>query len=145
MAKKENFEEVSIGAEAPKVGTEKKKKTKKLSKVINGNVLTITEAVTGAVLTFDAGSLPEAIQANLMPYGLSQKLGDAAAGKEGQEAVDSINKVWEGLSKGDWSVRAPAGEKITKQGLVSAYEEMEDGPQKDAMKSLLVKLNVIKA
>ena len=62
------------------------KKRKKLTKVIEGTVLTITEAVTGTVIKVDFAKLPENIKANLGPYGLSQKLGDAAAGKEGQEA-----------------------------------------------------------
>ena len=58
----------------------KKKRGKKLSKSIEGSVLTITEAVTGSVLSYDFSKLPEKIQGLLGPYGLSQKLGDAAAG-----------------------------------------------------------------
>jgi len=121
------------------------KKRKKLSKVIAGNVLTITESITGSVLTFDAATLPTGIQANLMPYGLSQKLGDAAAGKEGKEAVEAINKVWEGLVKGDWSVRAPAAEKITKSSMLDIYNALPEGKEKQVLKGLLVKIGVLKA
>ena len=116
------------------------KKTKKLSKVIEGNVLTIAETVTGAKLVFDADKLPAGIKANLMPYGLSQKLGDAAAGRSGQDAVDAINKVWDGLSKGDWSTRVPAAEKITKKGIFEKVEAMAEGKEKDLAKKLLEKL-----
>jgi hypothetical protein len=121
------------------------KKRKKLSKVIAGNVLTITESITGSVLTFDAATLSAGIQANLMPYGLSQKLGDAAAGKEGKEAVEAINKVWEGLVKGDWSVRAPAAEKITKSSMLDIYNALPEGKEKQVLKGLLVKIGVLKA
>ena len=124
---------------------ETKKKRRRLSKSIAGNVLTIIEADTNTTMTFDAGSLPEGIQANLMPYGLSQKLGDAAAGKAGQVAVDAISKVWEGLVKGDWSVRAPATEKISKSSILDTYTAMEEGAEKEVFKGLLIKLGVIKA
>ncbi len=100
------------------------KKVKKLTKVIEGTVLTITEAITGTVIKVDFAELPENIKANLGPYGLSQKLGDAAAGKEGQEAVDSIMKVKEGLDKGDWTVRAPAAAKVNKKDLAEKFNAM---------------------
>jgi len=118
------------------------KKKKKLAKSIAGNVLTITESITGTVMTFDAEKLPATIQANLMPYGMSQKLGDAAAGKKGQVAVDAINKVWEGLMKGDWSVRAPAAEKISKNDILATYNAMPEGKEKVIFKGLLEKLGV---
>ena len=134
--KKEN-----VGAQAASKA-DAPKKAKKLSKAINGNVLTIIEGVTGTSMTFDAAKLPATIQANLMPYGLSQKLGDAAAGREGKEAVDAINKVWEGLMKGDWSVRVPAGAKITQNSLLDVYKAMPDGKEKDVMAGLLAKIGV---
>lgn len=119
---------------APAATEGKTKKTKKLSKVIEGNVLTITDGTTGTVLTFDAGSLPADIQKKLMPYGLSQKLGDAAAGKEGKEAVDSINKVWEGLMKNDWTTRAPAAEKVNKKDIAEKFAALDP-----KMKAILMK------
>lgn len=134
-------------ATAAPVATVKAKKSKKLGKSISGNVLTISESTTGSVLTFDAGKLPAAIQANLMPYGLSQKLGDAAAGKTGKEAIDSINKVWEGLAKGDWSTRAPAAEKINKKDIIEKFAALDDKTKKllasnPATADLLAKLGV---
>ncbi len=125
----------------------KKAGRKKLAKSINGTVVTLTEGVTGKVMTFDFAKLPKGIQDNLGPFGLGHKLGDAAAGKEGQEATDAITKVWEGLMKGDWSVRAPAAEKISKNDLVAMYVAMPEGTkeekiQKDAFKGLLEKLGV---
>lgn len=112
----------------------KAKKTKKLSKVIEGNVLTITDGTTGSVLTYDMAKLPSEIQKKLAPYGLSQKLGDAAAGKEGQVAVDAINKVWAGLMANDWSVRAPAAEKINKKDILAKFDALDPKVKATLMK-----------
>ena len=111
-------EEVAAQAveEAPK------KRARRLTKTIDGNVLTIAESVTGTEMKFDFTDLPDEIQALFGPFGMSQKLGDSAAGKKGQEAVDSIMKVWEGLAAGNWTVRAPAAAKITKKSILGAYD-----------------------
>jgi hypothetical protein len=119
-----------------------KTKKKRLAKVIDGNILTIAEAVTETKLAFDVFDLPESIRSLLTVYGMSQKLGDAAAGKKGQEAVDAINKVWTGLSEGNWSVRAPAAEKISKKSILGKYAEMPDGEEKNLAGELLKKLGI---
>ena len=112
----------------------KVKKAKKLSKVIEGNVLTIKDRATNTTLVFDFAKLPIEIQKLLGPYGMSQKLGDAAAGKSGQVAVDAINKVWAGLMANDWSVRAPAAEKINKKDVAAKFAALAP-----AQKALLMK------
>ena len=114
---------------------------RKLQKGIEGNVVTIKEAATESELVFDFGTLPIEIQGKLGPFGLGHKLGDAAAGKEGQEAVDAINKVWEGLMNNDWSVRAPAGEKVSKSSIIGKIGALSDEEQA-AAKELLAKLGV---
>lgn len=121
--------------------TEKKKK--KLGKAIEGNVVTITEGITNTTLKFDFATLPAAIQANFGPFGLGHKLGDAAAGREGQEAVDAINKVWEGLAKGDWTIRMPASEKVSKRSILDKYNEMPEGKEKVLAQGLLQKLGLL--
>ena len=60
---------------------------------------------------------------------------------EGEEAVASIGKVWEGLTKSDWSVRAPAGEKITKSSLKEKMSGLSEKEQAVAA-ALLAKLGV---
>ena len=127
MSKEEN------AAAAP----EKAKKAKRLAKVIDGTVLTIKESLTDTTLTLDFATLPEGIQALLGPYGMSQKIGDAAAGKKGQESVDAMNKVWEGLLAGNWSVRAPAAEKISKKSILGKFADMPEGKEKVAAAALL--------
>lgn len=134
---------MSEDVKAPEA-TEGKKKKKKLSKIIEGSIITIVEAVTGTTLKFDVNTLPEAIQTNLKYHGASQKLGDAAAGREGQEAVNAINKVWEGLAKGDWSVRAPAAEKVSIKDLAGKVAAMADGKDKKMAEELLRKLGILK-
>ena len=126
-----------------KTEAEAPKKRKKLSKAIEGTVLTVTEAVTGKVLKYDFSTLPEAIQQAFGPFGMGHKIGDAAAGKKGQEAVDSMNKVWEGLQAGNWSVRAPAAKKITKKSIMAKFDEMPDGKEKVLAEGLLKKLGLM--
>lgn len=126
---------------APEVSV---KRPKKLSKVINGNVLTITDSETKTILNFDASTLPEAIQKLLMPYGLSQKIGDAAAGKTGQVAVDAMKKVWEGLQKNDWSVRVPKGDTVSVNEVLAKVNAMPEGKEKAQYMDLLKKVGIIK-
>lgn len=114
---------------------------KKLEKLVTGNVLQITEGTTAAVLKFDINELSDSIRFNLSMHGLSQKLGDAAAGKTGEDAVLAINAVWKGLKKGDWAVRAPAGEKVSKKSIIDAIGNLSDAEQKKA-KDLLAKLGL---
>ena len=118
------------------------KKRRRLTKVIDGTVLTITESETNTEMKFDFSDLPDEIQSLFGPFGMSQKLGDSAAGKKGQEAVDSIMKVWEGLKEGNWTVRAPAAAKITKKSIMSKFEEMADGKEKEMAAELLKKLGI---
>jgi hypothetical protein len=121
------------------------KKTKKLSKSIEGTALTITEHETGTVVTYDFSTLPGSIQSLLGPFGLASKLGDAAAGKKGQDAVDAINKVWEGLVSGNWSVRAPAAEKISKNSIMEKFNAMPEGKEKKLTESILKNLGILPA
>jgi hypothetical protein len=122
--------------------SEKAKRVRKLGKGIEGTVVVIKEAVTNQEFRFDFATLPAGIQQKLGPYGLSQKLGDAAAGKEGQVAVDSINKVWEGLVNNDWTVRAPAAEKVSKNDILANFEKLSDKERKVAA-PLLKQLGIL--
>lgn len=121
---------------------EESKRVKKITKVVEGSVLTITAGEN--VMKFDIANYNSAIRAHLEMHGLSQKLGDAAAGAESTaEAVEYIGKVNEGLLKGDWSTRAPAGEKLSKKGILEKYEALSD-KEKAMVSPLLIKLGLIK-
>ena len=118
------------------------KKPKKLSKTFEGSVLIISEGVTGKVLKFDLTKLSDTVQNFLIKHGASQKIGDAAAGREGEEAIEAMGKVWDALLKGDVTVRLPAAEKITKKSLVDKVSAMPDGKEKEQAKALLAKLGL---
>ena len=111
-------------------------KKKRLSKVIDGTVLTITEGLTDTVLAFDFADLPEDIKALLGPFGLSNKIGDSAAGKKGQDAIDAMQKVFDGLMASNWSVRAPAATKITKGALSSGIDALPESERAAAIATL---------
>jgi hypothetical protein len=119
------------------------KKAKKLGKEIIGNVVKITEVVTGKVMEFDFNKLPAEVKTKLGPFGLNHKLGDAAAGCAGQEAVDSIQKVWDGLMAGNWAVRAPKGESVSVAAISSGLDKLPP-KEAEAARALLIKLGIIK-
>jgi hypothetical protein len=123
---------------------EVEKKKKKLGKSIAGTVVIINEGTTGKVINYDFAKLPPEIQKNLGPFGLGHKLGDAAAGKSGQEALDAIQKVYDGLVKGDWLVRAPAAEKVSKKGILDKFNALNPKEQEIA-RGLLEKLGILPA
>ena len=119
-----------------------KKSRKKLTKMIEGTIISITaaEGAQGDML-FDFSDLPQDIQSKLGPFGLNHKLGDAAAGKSGVDAEAAINKVWEGLMTGDWSVRAPATPKVSIKAIADKMTNLSPEEQ-DAAKALLAQLGV---
>ncbi len=116
------------------------KKTKKLAKEIEGSVVKIT-VEGGAVMEFDFAALPKDIRVKLGPFGLSHKLGDAAAGKAGAEAEEAIKKVFEGLTSGDWTTRAPAAPKLTKKNIAENLGNLSED-EAAAAKALLEKLGI---
>ena len=115
---------------------------KKLQKKIEGNVISI-QAMDGAQgeMTFNFDLLPEGVQQKLGPFGLSHKLGDAAAGKTGVEAEESIIKVWEGLKNGDWSVRLPAAPKVSTKTISTNLDNLS-AEEQDIAKAILAKLGI---
>jgi hypothetical protein len=118
------------------------KRDRKLEKSVEGTVVTIN-ALGGAkgAVAFDASTLPQNVQDALIPFGLSHKLGDAAAGRTGADAEEAIQKVWEGLVAGDWSVRTPAAPKIKITEVKNALANMSD-EEATAARELMKKLGI---
>jgi hypothetical protein len=112
-----------------------------MTKTLDGTILRIKEVESGTDRAYDFAKLPMDIQTKFGPFGLSHRIGDAAAGKKGKEAVDAMDKVWKGLVDGNWTVRAPAGEKLTKKGLLDKVDQMSPKEQA-AAKALLQKLGL---
>ena len=121
---------------------DKVKRAKKLAKEIEGEMVKITvgDGAKGEMI-FLFSDLPADIQSKLGPFGLGHKLGDAAAGKEGLEAEEAINKVFDGLKSGDWSVRAPAGPRVSIKALADNVSKLDPASQ-EAAKALLTSLGV---
>lgn len=128
--------EVAEGA-APEETAAVAKREKKLTKAIEGTIVKIT-AIGGehGEMSFDTAELPEDIQKSLIPFGASHKLGDAAAGRSGKEAEEAIKKVWEGLVKGDWTVRAPAAPKVSLTQVKDNLAKMSDEERAKAQELL---------
>lgn len=101
------------------------KRAKKLSKGIDG-LTVIIKVLDGEAgeMKFDTSLLPDNVKEHLVPFGAGHKLGDSAAGRTGKEAEDAIQKVWEGLMKGDFTVRAPAAPKVSTAEVKNALENM---------------------
>ena len=115
------------------------KKSKKLSKDLAtepGVVIITVEGGKKGPMKFPFDKLPEGIQKNFGPFGLGHKLGDAAAGRKGEDAESAIMKVWEGLMKGDWTVRAPAAPKISVTEVASKFSALPKAEQAVAKKLL---------
>jgi len=115
------------------------KKSKKLSKDLAtepGVVIITVEGGKKGPMKFPFATLPENIRKNFGPFGLGHKLGDAAAGRKGEDAEASIMKVWEGLMKGDWTVRAPAAPKISVTEVASKFSALPKAEQAVAKKLL---------
>jgi hypothetical protein len=120
---------------------EKTKRVKKISKSFEGDVLVIVAGET--ILRFDVNAYSDAIKHQAMLHGISQKIGDAAAGCESsEEAVDYINKTAAALEKGDWTTKSPAGEKVTKKSLLEKFSGLSDA-ERELAEPLMRKLGLI--
>jgi hypothetical protein len=65
---------------------------------------------SGNVLTGSLDSLKPEIVTQAALHGINQKLGDAAAGKQGDEAEEAVMSVWEQIVGGNWNAKAEPGE-----------------------------------
>jgi hypothetical protein len=120
------MEEV-IETEGTEVAAPAVKRDKKLTKSIEGTVITI-EAIGGekGPMTFDCAELSEETCQKLIPFGASHKLGDAAAGRSGKDAEEAITKVWDGLLKDEWTVRQAALPKVSISQVKDALAGMSE-------------------
>jgi len=122
-------------AEAEATPKRPKKLTKDLATKPGTVIIKVSDGVKGAQ-EYVFGQLPDKIRKLFGPFGLGHKLGDAAAGRSGKDAESAIGKVWEGLMKGDWSVRAPAAPKISVTEVKANFDKLSEAEQKTAKKLL---------
>jgi hypothetical protein len=69
----------------------------------------VTFKRAGEDRTFDIAGLPGDIIEELVIHGLTQKIGDAAAGKSGDDATAAMQKVHDALREGNWGVKRSGG------------------------------------
>ncbi len=117
------------------------KRPRKLLKTVTGTTIVIEVPAANESLTYTLDDF-EKVQEQLAMYGISQKLGDAAAGKDGADAVAAIVKVADGLKAGDWSVRAPAAPKVTKAQINEKLDAMSPKEREQA-NALLKKMGFV--
>lgn len=137
---------------------------KKTTKVIDGDVITITFVDSDEELQVDINDIPAETISKLAMHGLSQKLGDSTAGTEPGEAFGRASAVAKDLLDGNWSTRvAAAGPRTTQlaEALAAAtgksleeaagkIEAMDDDGKKDLrahphIKAELAKIKAAKA
>ena len=124
---------------APEAAKRNKKLLKDLSK---SPIVAITaEGGEKGAMQFDFTKLPQIVKDKLGPFGLGHKLGDSAAGRTGKDAEEAIQKVWDGLMSGDWSVRAPAAPKVSLSDIASNFEKLSN-PEKAKASALLAALGI---
>lgn len=131
----------NVETTAPATAPTEAKRPRRLTKDLTGGKVTI-EVLGGAKgkMIFDPADLPEVVREQMVPFGCGHKLGDAAAGLSGVEAEEAIVKVWEGLLKGDWTVRAPSTPKISVAEVKGKIDAIEDPDEKAAAMAILAKL-----
>lgn len=133
----ENENETPETVEAPK---RPKKLTKDLVTHEGKIAITVLGGEQGEMI-FDPNDLSVDIQDKFIPFGIGHKLGDSAAGRSGVEAENAILRVWEGLKKGDWSVRAPAQPKVALSDIAQNFGALSD-EEKAAAAPLLKSLGI---
>lgn len=141
-----SVEESTVQTEVTAGDNSEAKRARKLEKEINYDNATVVLQVVGGEkgqMIFDFNQLPDEIKAKLGPFGLGHKLGDAAAGKTGTDAEEAIEKVFEGLMKADWTVRAPAAPKMTKKDIMKNLENLPAEAREQALAGLrLLGINI---
>lgn len=119
----------------------KKSKPKRLNKSIdleNGVVKIEVIGGTKGVMTFNPSDLKDPkVQKYLPLLALNHRLGDAAAGRKGVDAEKAIQAVYNGLLKGELTVRAPAQPKVAVNDIAENFNKLSPAEKKSA--SVLLK------
>ena len=109
-----------------------------IKNITEGNMLEIT-VIDGkkGKMTFDPKALKDAkVLAYLPALALNHRLGDAAAGRSGTDAEEAIQSVWQGLLKGELTVRAPASPKVSVNDITSGLAKLSPAEKAAAIAAL---------
>lgn len=87
---------------------------KKLSRIRDGENVIIFQVAGFDPIRCDINEVADVNQHKIKMHGLNAKVGDSAAGLEGQEAYDSVLSTWNNLKAGKWTERvAGGGDKVS--------------------------------
>lgn len=113
---------------------------KKLSRVKDGNDVIIFQVAGYEPVRCDFSTLSTEIQHRLMIHGGNAKVGDSAAGCDGQDAYDSIVSTWKTLKEGKWTERViGGGDKISLSDIKGALASLSEEERAQAI-ALFAKL-----
>lgn len=123
-----------------------KTKPRRLNKEIDMEKGILTIEVIGGKkgkMSFDPKQIKDAkVLAYLPVLALNHRLGDAAAGRQGSDAENAILAVWEGLLKGELTVRAPAKPKVAVDTVKENLEKLT-GKEKETAIAVLKSLGIL--
>lgn len=114
---------------------------RRMTKRIEGNTIIFT--VGEEELSYNTDFLPAEIKNYLIPFGVGHKLGDSAnLAKSEEEIKTCIQKTWDSLMAGNWSVRGEAKTKEPKISKKTILENIEKLPEneRDMAKALLAQM-----
>lgn len=116
------------------------KRPRKLLKSTDKDNMTVSIEVVGleeGPVEYPLSDLNQDILDHLSLHGLSQKLGDAAAGKGGEEAKASIAETWENLKEGKFRGERAGGERMpSKKVMAENVAKLPPADQAAARKAL---------
>lgn len=120
------------------------KRPRKLSKSIDLNGKSVEIEVLGSeegVLVYELSELSDEIVTQLTLHGLSQKLGDGAAGKTSAEASADIAEIWEALKNDSFATpRASGAARTSKKAILEKMSLMGE-EERAATQAVLEKLD----
>lgn len=107
---------------------------KKLSRVKDGESAILFQVAGFEPIRCDFSELSTETQHKLMVHGGNAKVGDSAAGCDGQEAYDAIVSTWNNLKEGKWTERvAGGGDKISLSALKGALAGLSEEERAQAI------------
>lgn len=122
------------------------KRPRRLIKSTSMEQLMVSIEVVGVEsgpIEYNLTDVSDEIKDQLALHGLSQKLGDSAAGKEGADAESSIAETWSNLVEGKFRGERAAGERMpTKKSMTDSLSKLSPAEQETA-RAALAKLGVV--
>ncbi len=121
------------------------KRPRKLIKTTSKESMAVSIEVVGregGPVEYSLTDLSDDITDHLALHGLSQKLGDSAAGKEGDEAFSSIAETWENLKDGKFRGERASGERMpSKKAMADNIAKLPQAEQ-DAARQALANIGI---